>query len=196
MVEDLPKRPLADSAMTGAQMLDVRHDLVESRKAENTSSDHKAISVCLSSCTVRRFSEGRGDVAFNLVAASDELLHDGRLNRLDEMAVEPSFGCPDTISFPAVAGEGHDERVFKTRLSSQPPGHFVAVHARKPDVKENHFGVVHPGNFQGHRAVVGQINDVAAGLQHLSQNPGAVDIVVDQKHAARAGRGIAGRRRG
>ena len=71
--------------------------------------------------------------------------------------------------------------VLQAGLLAQSPGHFVAVHARHPDVEEHHLRSVALRQFQGGGAVVGHPDLVALQPQQQGEAVGGVHVVIDHQ---------------
>ena len=69
----------------------------------------------------------------------EHLLHVGRADGLDELAVEPG-GAPRFRPLDAVASDGDQQRVLEAAVLTQPAGDLVAVHAGKADVQQHGVG--------------------------------------------------------
>ena len=117
--------------------------------------------------------------------ASEQFVQALGVHRLDQVVVEARLAGAAQVVLLAVAGQGHQQGPIRALQLPEPPGHLVAVHARQPDVEEDHVGRVGDRRLERGRAVVGELGLVAAGPEQPGQEPGPVDVVVHDEHPFR-----------
>src|SRR6266496_1976091 len=93
--------------------------------------------------------------AWSLARLHDNLTQDRGRRGLDEEHVETSVVRPLTIQFPAVAGQGYEQRLVEAIHLPQPAGDLVAVHARHAEVEQHHVRPEIVRDLQRGGAVIG-----------------------------------------
>ena len=98
--------------------------------------------------------------------------------------VKAGFTGLFTIAFLAPAGERNQNGVVELMPGSGSPRHFDAVHARHPDIEQDHVWIELIDDFQCLRPAVGGAH---AGVQRTEEHPqhvAGILIVVNDEHAA------------
>ena len=102
---------------------------------------------------------------------------------LDEVEVESGFTAASPVVLLAIAGNSDDDRIFASLALAKLPCDFVAVHAGKPDVEENHVRTKCIGGRDCLRSVIGCADVVTQELKQSSEPLGRVGVVVNDKDA-------------
>ena len=142
-----------------------------------------------------------GDVPRGGAQRLDEVGDRLHVGRFGEVVAEAGFACAPAVPRLVPSSHGRQYRRRAIAVGQQPTGHFVAVHARHPDVEQHQLWMERAGLDQCLPAIVG---DAGAQPERLDQQPqrgGGVQVVVHHQHpqvAARVlgGAGAPGRRHG
>lgn len=100
------------------------------------------------------------------------------LHRLEQVAVEAGVAAALAVLGLALAAERDGHGRGKPGVTAQRPRHGIALHARQPDVEQDHAGLQAACHIQRLHAVVGQLHPVAVGLQQQRQRLRLITVVV------------------
>ncbi len=103
------------------------------------------------------------------------------IGRLYDVMVEPGGPRSIVIGFLSPAGQGDQQEVLMLRHRSDAAGHFVAVHLRHADIKDDRIGMEYLEQVERGTAAVRDGDRRAERGQQLSERIGGIAIVVDDQ---------------
>jgi hypothetical protein len=110
---------------------------------------------------------------------------DDRIDRLDEVDVDPRIGRAPSVSVGPVSGDGHHERLLAAGLSAESKGHLPAVHPGQTDIQEDHVGHLLGRRPECVGTARGDPDPVSAQGQQLGRRSGRVIQVLDDEDEQR-----------
>src|SRR5215217_4000749 len=119
-----------------------------------------------------------------------ELLDGGKVDRFDEVLLEPGSPRPHAIGLLAVARESHEPDLLEPRNLTQAFRQLVAVHDRQANVDEGDVGNERLGETQGCGRIVCHLRLEPLVLEGARQHLGGILVVIDDEDAPRTGCGL------
>ena len=115
----------------------------------------------------------------NGILLPEDVFERGRVERFDEVPVEPGFEAAASVVVSPPAGQRHQVDPAMFGALADGSGDVVAVHQRHPDVEEHDFRQELVDDLQSGLAVVDDTRRRAQQLEHEAEAVRAVLMVID-----------------